>query len=261
MVPMYLTPQQLLLLSAIFLAIPLLDWLWRVASPLIELLWRVAFNKPIRNRWPSNQQMMVVSLYTFLVSFVLLVLYGAVSLSNRLNLIGYNYHLRLFLYLGAGVLTSFVLGVLAAILCRYCTQVKPRPMHTNIHPHAKQRWYAYQLEHVGRNQYALHFNKANRIHQWSKCDVSLKVHPDLALTAILDLLGPGKTLFLATPNADLYWAVKRQRSTLKSAHPQIRVKPYATPLNCIIGAYASWRNKWGISLGKAVICRGYTITT
>lgn len=77
MVPMYLTPQQLLLLSAIFLAIPLLDWLWRVASPLIELLWRVAFNKPIRNRWPSDQQMMVVSLHTFLVSFVLLVLYGA----------------------------------------------------------------------------------------------------------------------------------------------------------------------------------------
>ncbi|KLC01958.1 hypothetical protein XP4B_13205 [Xanthomonas perforans] len=261
MVPMSLTPQQNLLLLALFVAIPLIDWLWRVTCPLMEWLWRVAFDKRIRMGWPSDQQMMVVALYVFLLSCALLVTLGAISVANRLNLIYSYYQLRLNLYLVTGALTSSVLGVLAAILCRYFTHAKPRPMHGSNHYHAKQRWYAYQLEHIGRDQYALHFNKANRIHMRSKCDVSLKVYPDIALTAILDLLGPGKTLCLTTPNADLYWAVKRQRSKLESAHPQIRVKPYATPLNCIIGAYGSWTYKWGIPLGKAVISRGYTINT
>ncbi|WP_164739050.1 hypothetical protein [Xanthomonas sp. BRIP62415] len=258
---MCLTSQQNWLILAIFVAIPLIDWRWRAASPLIEWLCRVAFDRPVCTRWPSDQQMMVVALYSFFLCIGLLAMFGAISAANHLELTYYHPQLRRNLLLLISVLSSSLLGVIAAIIFRQLTHAKPRPMHASNHAHAKQRWYAYQLEHVGRDHYALHFNRASRIQQWSKCDVSLKVHPDIALTAIIDLLGPGKTLLLATPKADLYWAVKRQRSTLESAHPQIKVEPYATPLNCIIGAWGSWRHKWGIPLRKAVIARGYIITT
>ena len=250
MVPMNLTSEMLLQYLAIIVATPLIDWLWRVAS-----------EKKTRLAWPSDPQLMVVGIYGILLAISMLCVLVALFIANRANLIYHHYAFRMSMFHAVGVIMSFVFGIVTAIVCRYVAHAKPQPMHASNHPHSKGRWYAYQLEHDGPCQYSLHFKRAGLIGLFSKCDVSLKVHPDVALRAVLDVLGPGKTLVLATPNAGLYWAVKRHRSALEVEHPQITVKPYAKPLNRFIGAFANWRNKWGIPWRKAVICRGYVITT
>lgn len=250
MVPMNLSNEVLLQYLAIAVATPLLDWLWRVLS-----------EKKTRLAWPSDAQLMVILIYGLLLSISMLCLLLAMYVANRANLIYHHYAFRTSMYHAGGVIMSFVSGLIIAIICRYVAHTKPRPMHASSHPHSNGRWYAYQLEHDGPDRYSLHFKRAGLIGLFTKCDVSLKVHPDIALKAVLEALGPGKTLVLATPNADLYWAVKRHRAALELGHPQIAVKPYAKPLNCFIGAFANWRNKWGISWRKAVICRGYVITT
>jgi hypothetical protein len=249
MAPM-LTIHILMQYLAIVVAIPLFDWLWRVAS-----------KEQTRLGWLIDPQMLVIAMYSFLVALSMLGVLAGLYVANRLNLIYHHYSFRMVMFYATGAMMSVVFGFSLAIVCRYIAHAKPRPMHASNHRHAKQRWYAYQLEHIGPDQYSLHFKSAGPIGFVSKCDVSLKVYPDIALTAVLALLGPGKTLVLATPNAALYWSVKRQRSKLVAEHPQIRVKPYAKPLNRIIGAFANRRNKWGLPSGKAVICRGYTITT